>query len=289
MTTAATTEPRDATARAARATRPGPLARASATIFGRPGSWITAGFREVCLMIAGVASVVWLACLPGTWRRPVRDELMRQLRLTAAAALPTVAVLGLLIGVAVIYQALYWLNLAGQLSLVGEFLVYLVVRELGPVVVFVYLTGRSGTAITAEVGIMRSDGGVHAFDAMGLDPFVSVVVPRVVAMAVSTFCLTIVFIAVALVSGFTAAHAVGIGQANFTEFLREVAAVIGPGTHLLVFLKAVLIGLSTGMICCRHGLAVEAPTDLPGRTPRAFVQSLIVGFLLSGTLTVLLS
>ena len=62
--------------------------------------------------------------------------------------------------------------------------------------------GRSGTIILVELGTMKTEGQVHALDAQGIDPFLYLVLPRVMALSLSMFCLTITFVAVALVARF---------------------------------------------------------------------------------------
>jgi ABC-type transporter Mla maintaining outer membrane lipid asymmetry permease subunit MlaE len=80
--------------------------------------------------------------------------------------------------------------------------VAVVARELGPVLINLVVIVRSGSAMTTELGVLKISGGVRALETQGSDPFLHLVMPRVLGTALSTFCLTIVFILVAFASGF---------------------------------------------------------------------------------------
>ena len=87
-----------------------------------------------------------------------------------------------------------------------------VARELGPVLINLVVIVRSGSAMTTELGVLKINGEVRALEAQGSDPFLHLVMPRVLGMAVSTFCLTIVFILVAFASGYLFAAWMGKGS-----------------------------------------------------------------------------
>src|SRR5437762_1663212 len=73
-------------------------------------------------------------------------------------------------------------------------------------------SARGGSAITTELGFMKAGGEVRVLEAQGIEPLVFLVMPRVLAMAVSAFCLTVIFVLVAFASGY--GFGAFIGQAN---------------------------------------------------------------------------
>ena len=103
--------------------------------------------------------------------------------------LPSIIASGLLIGLAMVHQVLYWLQFAGQEGFIGEFLVLALVREIAPVLVGMIVIGRSGSMMMVELGAMRVGGQVHLLDAQRIDPFLYLVLPRVLATALGVFCL----------------------------------------------------------------------------------------------------
>src|ERR1044071_2482698 len=97
-----------------------------------------------------------------------------------------------LVGVWVVVQLSYWVGQTGQSQLLGPLLITIVARELAPVVINFVVIVRSGSAMATELGVMKLNGEIDSMNAQERDPFVELVVPRVLGMAVSTFCLTFV-------------------------------------------------------------------------------------------------
>ena len=125
-------------------------------------------------------------------------------------------------------QMLYLLRLAGQEGLIGEFLVLVLVRGVAPLLVGMIVIGRSGSTMMVELGAMRVTGQVHLLDAQGIDPFLYLVIPRVLATAIGMFCLSMVFLAVALTTGLVAANALGLTSLTLLDFFEEVLTAMGP-------------------------------------------------------------
>jgi phospholipid/cholesterol/gamma-HCH transport system permease protein len=203
--------------------------------------------------------------------------------------LPSILITGLLIGLAMVNQVLYWLRLAGQEGLIGEFLVLGLVREIAPVLVGLLVLGRSGSMMMVQLGAMRTGGQVHLLDAQGIDPFVYLVIPRVLATALGVFCLSIAFLAVALATGLVAANTLGLTSLTLLDFLEEVLTAMGPKEYALVLLKTLAIGFAIGLISCTTGLAVgRAVPEVSALLPQGFVKAVIAILMISGGLTLLL-
>src|SRR5690606_37666853 len=104
-------------------------------------------------------------------------------------ALPFALLLGTLVGAVVVGQTISWLQLAGQSDLIGRFLMLGVVRYTLPFLVNLILIGRSGMEIVSMLGTMKSTGQVRVLASQGIDPFLLLVVPRVLALPVAAFGL----------------------------------------------------------------------------------------------------
>ena len=253
------------------------------------GAWCIATWRGVTGAISIGVAVLVQACRPVTWRRTVRAEFVRNCAQVALHGLPAIIITGLLVGLAMVNQVLYWLRFAGQEGLIGEFLVLGLVREIAPVLVGILVIGRSGSTMMVELGAMRTGGQVHLLDAQGIDPFLYLVIPRVLATALGVFCLTMVFLVVALATGLVAANTLGLTSLTLLDFLEAVLTAMGPKEYALVPLKTLAIGFAIGLISCTTGLAVgRVVPEVSALLPRGFVKAVLATLLISGGLTMLL-
>lgn len=183
---------------------------------------------------------------------------------------------------AVVVQLAFWVEQAGQSQMLGPLLVAVVARELSPVLIGIVVIVRSGSAMVTELGIMRTDGCVDALEAKELSPFLCLVMPRVLATAVSTFCLTIVFILVAFASGYLVGAMVGTGNRDLLLLMDTVSRAVHPKDVLAIVSKSIVPALFAGASCCIGGLDVgESLTEVPQATQRALVRSLVGLFVIS--------
>ena len=150
----------------------------------------------------------------------MRKAFARQVLAIGVEPIGFVCAVAVFVGISVVVQLTFWVGEAGQSQLLGPLLVAVVARELGPVLINLVVIVRSGSAMTTELGVLKINGDVRALEAQGGDPFLHLVMPRVLGMAVSTFCLTIVFILVAFASGFLFAAWMGKGSRRFVFYLR---------------------------------------------------------------------
>ena len=226
---------------------------------------------------------------PLSWRRPVRRTFVAQCHEAGTRALPFIMVSGIFIGFGIVAQALYWLETFGGKALFSGFLAVVLVREIAPVLVGLIVIGRSGSRILVELGTMKSEGQVRALDAQGVDPFLYLVLPRVMALSLSTFCLTVVFVAVALVAGFASGTMVGMISLSFGDFLQSALGSMGGKEYFLLTAKTLSIGFVVGLISCKTAFAeVDRATDLLSALPRGYARSVLATLLISILLTVLL-
>jgi phospholipid/cholesterol/gamma-HCH transport system permease protein len=176
----------------------------------------------------------------------------------------------------------------GQSQYLGPILVAVIVRELGPLMANLIVIGRSGNAIAAEMAIMKVTGEVRVLDAQGIDPFIYLVVPRILAMSLCVFCLTVIFIAVCLISGYVCGMLVGVKTSGASGFIDSLAGAIGPDDIINVLIKSFIPGLFSGTICCVEGLRVgTAITEVPPAVSRAMQRSVVTTFLISAVVSLL--
>lgn len=232
---------------------------------------------------AGVAIVGHAATL-STWRRTVRAEFVRFLDIAGVQSLATISILAVVVGLSLVAQATYWLGRVGDPDLVRSVISMILVREIAPLIVGLLVVGRGGFEMLNEL-IAANRGGVwRALQAGGIDPFLLLVVPRALALAVSVFCLSVVFIVVALCAAYLAARAAELTTRPPGEFALSVLQSVGGTGYLLLPAKTVLIGLGVGAACAATALHESGTNALRHGLIRAVLAVLVV----SGTVSAVL-
>ncbi len=253
------------------------------------GLWAIDLWRQPVQFLSDALAVVWQSCRPVTWRRPIRSEFMRQCYLAGTRALPFIVVSGIFVGFGIVAQALHWLKVFGGTALFGGFLSVVLVREIAPVLVGLIVIGRSGSVILAELGTMKAEGQVQMLDAQGIDPFLYLVVPRVLALSICMFCLTVAFVAVALMAGFVSGTLLGLTKFTFLDFIHRALGSMGWQEYLLIAAKTLTIGFAVGLISCKEALALSgSAVDVLAILPRSFAKSVLATLVISIVLTILL-
>ncbi len=174
-------------------------------------------------------------------------------------ALPVTMLVGFLVGIVLTYLSALQLKRYGADLLVINIVGVGVLRELGPMLASIIAAGRSGSAITAQLGVMRVTEEVEALSVMGISVTTRLVLPRVLALAIAlplvTFCTDIAALAGAmLITKFT----LGITPGAFVQALPLAVEVtnfwIGIG-------KSVVFGFAVAFVACHYGLRVLPNTD----------------------------
>ena len=254
-------------------------------VLDRIGAPVRRG-AEVALSVAalGLGTVVE-AVWPGTWRRSVRAEFRRCLRQALAGGLGTTLATAALVGFGLVYQALYWLGVAGQQGLAGSILVAVLVREVAPGLVGLVLLGRSGMVTVVEFGEVAATGQTRILEGQGLDLFQLLVLPRTLAYAVAAFTLGMLFLATALATGHLAAALLGAVSGSGGEFLANLVGALDRRDFALLPLKLLLIGALVALTAAVTGLS-STPHEKPEHLlPRGFVRGVLAVLTTSAALS----
>ncbi|NCD32099.1 MAG: ABC transporter permease [Spartobacteria bacterium] len=244
--------------------------------------------REAVHLSAVIWTCLRMAFLPRYWTRPVRDVFARQILFTGVEATRFIMVIAFLLGVSIIVQIDLWLNRFGQSAMVGPLLVAIIIREAAPLVTNFAIIGRSGTAIAAEMASVRVSGEISLLDSMGIDPMIYLVIPRVLGMGISVFCLTQVFIFVSLASGCITSQLFGLSASSINDFVFQVLESLTLGDFVSIIGKTLIPGMVTAAICCEEGMEINmALTEIPKAATRGQVRSLIALVLLSAVMSLL--
>lgn len=162
----------------------------------------------------------------------------------------------------------------GRKDLVANITGVAVLRELGPLIAAIVLTGFAGAAIAAEIGTMVVGEEIEALEAHALNPVRFLVVPRVIATVISMTCLAVISNLVAIGAGFAVAVlALGIsGELYIQNTLDQVKLA----DFVTGIMKATVFGLLIGLISCSNGLRVTGGAAGVGKaTTDTVVQSIV--------------
>lgn len=219
-------------------------------------------------------------------RRATLTVFLKQVYFTGFEALPIISWIALILGLIIVTQSLNILPKLGGEGLVGEILVWIVIREAGPVLASVIVIARSGTAIASELGSMGISKEITALEVMGIDPMRYLIMPRVIGTAVSVFMLTFYFETVAILGGYLLA---GLGKnIAFSAYAASVLESLGFLEVFVSLLKSALFGLIIGTVCSYHGLMVrKSITQIPQETTKAVIGSLRLVFVTDAVITVI--
>ncbi|HPL79741.1 MAG TPA: ABC transporter permease [Burkholderiaceae bacterium] len=203
-----------------------------------------------------------------------------------ATALPITALVGFLIGVVLAYLTSQQLRLFGAEIYIVNILGLSLIRELGPVLAAVLIAGRSGSAITAQIGVMRVTEELDAMRVMGIPQGFRLVMPRAMAMALAMPLITLWTTVSALVGGMLAADLVlGITPSYFINNLPRAVMV---SNLWLAMGKSVVFGLMIALIGCHYGLRVKPNTESLGQgTTASVVTSITVVILIDALFAVI--
>ena len=217
----------------------------------------------------------------GPWR-----DFSGQLYQFGATALPITALVGLLIGVVLAYLTSNQLRNFGAETFIVNILGLSLIRELGPVLAAVLIAGRSGSAITAQIGVMRVTEELDAMRVMGIPHGFRLVMPRVLALAIAMPLISMWTSMAALLGGMIAADmALGISPSYFMSALPRAV----PLSNLwLAMAKSAVFGVLIALVGCYFGMKVKPNTESLGRgTTSSVVTSITIVILVDALFAVL--
>ena len=201
---------------------------------------------EGCMRLAGHV----LARLTVLARPPVAESLTRQIYFTGASAPAGMVLRGAFIGTFIIAYVIDVLEANAALAV--KILIWVVLREVGPLIAAVLVIQRSGVAITTELALMQISGEVASLRQMRIDPRDYLVVPRVVGAALSTAALTF-YVQLIAVGGGMLLSSLTI-DASLGELAAEFFALARPIDFVYSAIKSLMFGAAIGLVCSYHGL-----------------------------------
>jgi len=251
-----------------------PIKKQNETLFselGRAAYQIYIGIKEYLSFIGELAfTFLYSLRYPSGFRI---KELLRGIQEHSIKALPIVLLTSMLIGMVIAYQSALQMKKYGADIFIVDMLVISVTRELAPLITAIVVAGRSGSAYTAQIGVMKITEELDAMRTMGFDPFRFLILPNILALMITLPMVIFMADIFGILGGMLAAHMeLGISPSEFINRLEEIFNT----NHLFVgLIKGPFFALIIASIGCMHGMSVENSTDSIGTRTKASVVGTI--------------
>ncbi|HBF33622.1 TPA: ABC transporter permease [Candidatus Sumerlaeota bacterium] len=182
-------------------------------------------------------------------------RIAQQIHFIGTKSLFIVSLTGLFTGMVLGVQLYYTLSRLGSETALGVAVALSLIRELGPVLTALMITGRAGSSIAAEIGIMRISEQIDALDTMDIDPIKFLVVPRLLAALLCFPLLTAIFDVIGIVGGYlTGVVMLGVNSGTYLNRMEQsvVWADVSGG-----FIKSFAFAIIVSVICCYQGYTMH--------------------------------
>jgi len=235
-------------------------------------------YRGVGFLGEFVSSMAYVAANPRRFRL---TALVAQIEMIGFRSVPIIVLINVLVGGIVAQQGIFQLLRFGASSYTVSLIGILVLRELGVLLTSIMIAGRSGSAITAELGSMKMREEIDALRVMGLSPLEVLIAPRVLGLLISLPILTFIADIAALFGGMIVSWWYGgISPVAFASLLKEAIAL---HTFLVGIIKAPFMALVIGLIASMDGLATQGSAESLGRqVTSSVVKSIFMVIVMDG-------
>ncbi|VAV83284.1 Phospholipid ABC transporter permease protein MlaE [hydrothermal vent metagenome] len=240
------------------------------------------------VLVLGRSGVFLVLSLYYSVRPPIRmARIAEELEFIGTKSCLIIFVTALFTGMVLALQGYYTLSKFGSEALLGTAVALSIVRELGPVLCALMVAGRAGSAITAEIGIMKITDQLPALEMMAIDPIEYVISPKIIVSIIALPLLTAFFDLVAILGGYI----VGVLLLGVNEgsYFGDMVKAMTLHDIYSGFIKALAFGLLIAWICTFIGYTAKPTTEgVSSATTNAVVLSsvsiLIVDYILTSIL-----
>lgn len=257
------------------------------SVLGRIGRWafgvIAAALRVSVLM---VQTLVWIVVAPLRGKGLRVKAAVENFVEFGVRSLPIVTMICFLIGVIIALQASYTLGQWGANRFIADLVAVSALRELAPLMTAILMTGRSGSAITAEIGTMKVSEEIDALEVMGLNPIKFLVAPKFLAMVAAVPCVTLVAMFVMILGGWTAGIFI-VGVDSSIYFDQTVNSMVEKDL-VTGLIKSLFFAIAICWVGVYRGFQVEGGAEGVGRkTTSSVVTSIFFIIVIDLVFTVL--
>jgi len=203
--------------------------------------------RDMGRMLLLLLKSIYLIFVP-----PFKFRIMlRQIRFFGNKSLLVILLTGSFTGMVLGLQIYYTLTKFGAEAMLGPAVALSIIRELGPVLSALMVTGRAGSALSAEIGIMKITEQIDALTSMGLNPLRYLIVPNVVAAIIVFPLLTSIFDLIGIYGGyFVGVKLLGLSSGTY---FSQMESLVSMEDIRIGLYKAVSFGIIVSWVCCYKG------------------------------------
>ena len=240
---------------------------------GRHAIHLTQGLGRVAIFF--IEGLLYIFQFPLQFQKTIRQIYFIGMKSTFVVCL-TGAFTGMVLGL----QGYYSLAKFGSTGFLGPAVALSLIRELGPVLTAVMVTGRAGSAMAAEIGIMRISEQIDALETMDINPIRYLISPKIAASLISFPLLTAIFDTVGILGGYLTASL--LLDMNPAIYFSRIESSVALGDVTGGFIKSVVFAVVVVTISCYHGFFTHTRPDgfgaegVSNSTTTAVVQSCVL-------------
>ena len=230
------------------------------------------GLRDLGRAGAFFAAAVVSAVVPPYRLRNV----VKQVHFIGVKSLTVIVLTAGFTGMVLALQGYHTLRKFGSEGLLGPAVALSLIRELGPVLTALMVTGRAGSALTAEIGIMRIGDQIDSLETMGIDPIRYLVSPRLVGALVSVPLLTAIFDVVGIYGGYlVGVNLLGVSAGDYFGHMKDSVELVDVVNGVW---KSLVFALLIAWVCSFKGFFTERGAEGVSRstTSAVVVSSVLV-------------
>ena len=236
-------------------------------------------YRFVVAIIVSLRSIKYLRF------RSIYSIVINQTRFTGVDALPIIISIALLLGATTIIQATKNFPKFGIEGFIGNLLVIIIAREMGPLATAIIVVSRSGSAIAAEIATQKQNREILSLELMGIDTKLYIVFPRILASILAIFSLIVIFDITAFFGGYLISlSTVFIPAGVFVQTLLDAFSF---NDLVITVLKSLIYGILIPLICCYYGFMPQSDFQIPIFVSRAVVRTLVILFVINAFISAL--
>lgn len=211
------------------------------------GSWALYVLREMGRMFIFLINSFYFIFIP-----PFKFRLLlREIRFMGTKSMTVILLMGSFTGMVLALQGYHTLRKVGSEALLGPAVALTLIRELGPVLSALTVTGRAGSALTAEIGIMRITEQIDALTAMALNPMRYLIVPKMVAAMIVFPLLTAIYDVTGIYGGyFVAVKLLGLSSGTYFSQMKHFVDI--QDVRIGIY-KSITFGVLVLWVCCYKG------------------------------------
>jgi phospholipid/cholesterol/gamma-HCH transport system permease protein len=239
---------------------------------------------DVITFVGQAASLIGFALIhPRSLRLA---SISRHILETGIHALPIIGLMAVMISIVIGYQSVAQLRPFGGEEFTVNLVAVSVLREMGVLITAIMVAGRSGSAFTAEIGVMKMREEIDALEVMGIDPMQVLVLPRLIGLIIALPLLAFFADVMGLFGG--AMISLSLLDVSPLQYLERVQKAVDGWDLFVGLFKAPIFAFSIGVIGCMHGLRVTGSAESVGmETTRAVVKAIFLVIVLDALFSIL--